>query len=100
MSVCLGICSQIGVVDSGKGGHADEIFHDHELQELMSVNTEEDKALLSPSIWKSKAKSTKDSEAYYKELLNKKVRGQSFAFFWYSEIILIKFKTCNEITVI
>ena len=41
----------------------------------MSVNTEEDRALLSPSVWKSETKSTKDSETHQKDILNKKVSG-------------------------
>ena len=58
----------------------------------MSVNTEEDRARLSPSIWKSKSKSKKDSETHHKDLLAKKVCGQRIVILIFGTKSAIKIK--------
>jgi hypothetical protein len=58
--------------------HVDErdknTSHNLDIEELMTVDTDEDKLLLTQNVWKSKTKSEKESEIQHKILLDKKVR--------------------------
>ena len=54
----------------------DEIFDKDKMQKWMEVQTEEDKNLLEPTVWKTKNKLQADKEKCRLELLEKKVRSQ------------------------
>ena len=54
----------------------DEIFDKDKMQKWMEVQTEEDKNLLEPTVWKTKNKFQTEKEKCRLELLEKKVSSQ------------------------
>ena len=71
--VVLGNFPQVLEVQNKKGGRIEEMSQSLELQEIMKVNTDEDKELLEKKIWKCKTRIEKEAEIQNKDLLEKKV---------------------------
>ena len=69
----LGNFSQVLEVPNKKDGRIEEMSQSLELQEIMKVNTDEDKELLEKKIWKCKTRIEKEAEIQNKDLLEKKV---------------------------
>ena len=71
--VLLDTPGEIVKAQSGVDDRSDEMVEAGKLHDLMNVQTDEDKELLTSKVWKTKTKSETEADRYRADLLEKKV---------------------------